>query len=227
MYLQDLVISLYALLTVQSQTAQQVQLLPQSPRLEVLASQSYSLKNRYQTESVNTVFADNILLTLSYMSGTTKMGEKVDWEKVRQPNRFHFVLEPGKSFAFHDQVIKEYQDSVVQTTNAHFIWDEGFKSDGWLVGDGVCHLASFINVVAQEAGLEVTAPTRHDFATIPDVEKSFGTSIYFMPGDANLSSKQNLYVKNNTSKPIALVFEHTSDHQLNLEVDTVSAGETR
>ncbi len=192
-----------------------------APEPHVLAIQDYSLADRYKNTFVNDVFSDNILLTLSYMIGQTKAGEKVDWDKVHQQNKFQFILQPGKTFSFHDLVLDDYKDSVVQTTNAHFSSTEGFKSDGWLVGDGVCHLASFMNVVAKQAGLEVTAPTRHDFAAIPDVSRDFGTAIYYVPGDKSVSSKQNLYVKNTLDRPIAFVFIH-SDNSLKVAVEELN-----
>ncbi|CAN5309679.1 hypothetical protein BH10PAT2_BH10PAT2_3850 [soil metagenome] len=179
-----------------------------APQPRILASEEYSLTNRYKNTFVNDVFADNILLTLSYMSGQTKVGDTVNWESIHQPTEYHFVLQPGKTFAFHDQILEEYKDSLSQTTNADFSSDEGFKSDGWLVGDGVCHLASFINQVASEAGLQVEAPTNHNFAKIEDVDKKYGTAIYYIAGEKSMSSKQNLYVTNTTDRPIAFVFSH-------------------
>lgn len=190
-----------------------------SPAPHVLASVDYSLNDRYHNKFVNDVFADNILLTLSYMSGQTKDGQKVDWTKVRQPTQFQFDLAPGKTFAFHDQILPQYKDSVTQTTNSHFDSTQGFESDNYLVGDGVCHFASFINVVSKEAGLLVNAPTRHDFAAIPDVSRDNGTAIYYVPGDFASSSRQNIYVTNNTGKPIAFVFNHTSDNSLKIAIE--------
>jgi len=218
MYFTQLAISLYAVFAVQQQP---VTLSP-APALSLLASQEYSLLNRHPVESVNQVFSDNILLTLAYMSGDVQQNDAVDWEQLRQPRSFHFVLQPGESFAFHDVVKEEFQDSVVRTTNAHFIWDEGFKSDGWLVGDGVCHLASFIHVAADQAGLEVVAPTRHDFAQIPDVAREDGTSIYFDPNSFENSSRQNLYIRNSTGKPIAFIFEYTPESSVKVEIKTVN-----
>ena len=190
---------------------------PSAPH--ILAEKEYSLTDRYSNQFVNDVFADNILLTLSYMNGQTKQGEKVDWNKIHQPNEYEFLLQPGKTFAFHDQVEDQYKGALALTTNAHFNSTEGFKSDGWLVGDGVCHLASFMNVVAQQAGLRVDAPTRHDFAKIPDVSREFGTAIYYMPGEKGVSSRQNLYVTNTTSKTIAFVFNHTTANSLQIAVE--------
>ncbi len=182
-----------------------------TPTPHILASKEYSLSDRYSNTFVNDVFADNILLTLNYMSGDIKQGQKVDWDTVHKENEYTFTLNPGKTFAFHDEVMDQYKDSVVKTTNAHFNSYEGFKSDGWLVGDGVCHLASFINVVSKEAGLGVNAPTRHDFAAIPDVSRADGTAIFYVPGEKGTSSRQNLYVTNTTTKTVAFVFKHVQD----------------
>ena len=38
-----------------------------------LAQVSYSLANRYAIESVNEVFADNILLTIAYLGGVVQL----------------------------------------------------------------------------------------------------------------------------------------------------------
>lgn len=183
--------------------------LTKAPAPQILASKTYSLDNRYKVQSVNTVFADNILLTYAYLAGQVQEGQKVDWNAVNKPSQYRFELQPGKTFAFHDQVLDQYKDSVVKTTNARFSSTQGFKSDGHLVGDGVCHFASFINVVSTQAGLKVDAPTNHNFAAIPDVDKKFGTSIYYMPGQPSVSNRQNLYITNTTEKTIAFVFTHT------------------
>ena len=190
-----------------------------APAPHILAMQDYSLNDRYKNTFVNNVFSDNILLTLSYMDGQTKEGQTVNWDTVRQPTQYQFILEPGKTFAFHDLIEDQYQGNVTQTTNAHFDSTEGFKSDGYLVGDGVCHFASFIHVVASQAGLAVNAPTRHDFAAIPDVTREFGTAIYYVPGDKGTSSKQNIYVTNTIGKPIAFVFTHTPANSLQIAVE--------
>jgi hypothetical protein len=181
------------------------------PAKVVLGDVNYSLENRYTNTYVNDIFADNILLTLAYMRGTVTKGEKVNWESVRAPFTYELILKPGEVFAFHDRVLPGYKDKVVTTTNAHFHSSEGFLSDGWLVGDGVCHLASFMNVVAREAGLEVEAPTRHDFAKIEDVSKEQGVSIYYDPNGVGGSAKQNLYITNNRDKNIAFVFDYQND----------------
>lgn len=193
-----------------------------TPTPKVLAVEEYSLNDRYHNKFVNDVFADNILLTLSYMSGQIKDGQKVDWNTVRQPSEFEFKLQPGKVFAFHDQVMSQYKDSVTQTTNSHFDSTQGFESDHYLVGDGVCHFASFIHVVASQAGLLVNAPTRHDFAAIPDVDRKFGTAIYYVPGDIGSSSRQNLYVTNNSTKPVVFVFNHTTSNSLRITIEQLN-----
>ncbi len=128
------------------------------------------------------------------------------------------VLKPGQTFAFHDAVLPKYKDSIAATTHAHFDSSQGFVSDGWLVGDGVCHLASFMNVVARDAHLQVVSPTPHDFAKIPDVPKQYGVAIYYMPGQESSSSLQNLYVTNTFDKPVAFVFIHKKN-SLNIRVE--------
>jgi vancomycin resistance protein YoaR len=147
-----------------------------------IASRGFSLQDRYGNNFVNEVFKENILLTVKYMGSD-------------------FTLEPGQTFAFDDKVLPEYSGKISKTTWAHFISSEGFKSDGYLIGDGVCHLASLINWVALDAGLTVIAPRNHNFAVIPEVPKEYGVSI--MSSDPF----QNLYITNNLDKPVTFVFE--------------------
>ncbi|OGK19421.1 hypothetical protein A2866_01790 [Candidatus Roizmanbacteria bacterium RIFCSPHIGHO2_01_FULL_39_8] len=184
---------------------------PALPRAKILSSVQYSLSNRYEDVSVNQVFAHNILLTLAYMSGKAGKTKNLSWQAVKKPASFRLTLKPGKTFAFHDEILEKYKDKVTTTTNAHFNSNEGFLSDGWLVGDGVCHLASFMNVVARSAGLQVEAPVRHDFARIAEVDKKDGVSIYYTPTNPQSSQLQNLYITNTRTKPIAFVFSHKGD----------------
>jgi hypothetical protein len=186
-----------------------------------LSNLTYSLSNRYNDPYVNGVFADNILLTLAYMDGKVKEGQKVQWNKVEDSGVTTLILKPGQTFAFHDTVLEKYKGKVVSTTNTHFNSRDGFKSDGWLVGDGVCHLASFMYVASLTAGLEAEAPTRHDFAKIEDVPQKYGVSIYYTPNDAKTSTLQNLYITNNQPKTIAFVFTHDQD-SLNIKVETLN-----
>lgn len=188
---------------------------------KVIAQVDYSLENRYSDSYVNEVFADNILLTLAYMGGKVKSGTDLSWEKVKSPGTNTFYLRPGETFAFHESVLPKYKDKVTATTNAHFNSYEGFKSDGWLVGDGVCHLASFIYALSLKAGLTAEAPTNHDFAVIPEVPREQGVSIYYTPNNPGTSTVQNLYVTNNFEKTIAFVFTHDDD-TLNIKVEQVN-----
>lgn len=160
----------------------------------VRAERSYSLTDRYPDRGVNDVFRYNILHTLSLMN----------------PKSYSFTLQPGEVFAFHEDVLPQFEGKVTATTNAHFNFADGFKSDGYLTGDGVCHLASFMYVVAKEAGLSALAPTRHDFANIPDVPKEDGVSIYFNPGARQANAQQNLYITNTLNKPVEFAFAFDS-----------------
>jgi len=188
---------------------------------KVLYRKTYSLANRYSNSYVNSVFADNILLTLAYMGGTVKKGEQVSWDTVKNQKENKLILKPGQTFAFHDAVLDKYAGKVTATTNAHFGSDQGFKSDGWLVGDGVCHLASFMYVVSKNAGLVSEAPTRHDFAKIPEVTQKDGVSIYYTPDNAASSKLQNLYITNNYNKTIAFVFTQVKDN-LDIKVEQIN-----
>lgn len=122
-----------------------------------------------------------------------------------------FNLYPGQSFALHDDILPEYKKSVVKTTNAHFNAAEGFLTDGYLYGDGVCHLASIIYWAALDGGLQTTAPINHDFATIADVPKEYGVSIYSNPKANGSHTRQNLYITNNRLKPVTFVFEYKDE----------------
>jgi hypothetical protein len=169
----------------------------------VLSTHTISLDKRYTNSSfVNEVFRDNILLNMAYMRGYQKTGSEVDWNYVRQPFTYQFALKPGETFAFHDIVLSQYQNKVIKTAGSHFNSQEGFRSDGYLVGDGVCHLASLISWSAKDAGLEVLAPSNHNFAAINEIPRQQGVSIFSTPNNLSLSANQNLYITNNKSKVI-------------------------
>lgn len=186
--------------------------------LPLLAEHQISLGDRYPVPSVNQVFKDNILLTLHYLDNTVPSSDKVDWSQVeQQPFHYQFTLNSGQVFAFHNDVLPEYQNEVIKTTNANFNYQQGFKSDGYLYGDGVCHLASLMDWVATDANLQVYAPTNHDFAVIPEISKQYGVSIYYSPGMSETNEKNNLYIKNDQNYPITFVFDYSND-QLKVSV---------
>lgn len=179
--------------------------MPQSqPKQTVLATRTMSLENRYPDQWVNEVFRDNILYTVAYM----EKGVKADMEEAKKPFIYAFTLKPKESFAFHDDVLVEYKDRVIKTTNAHFNAQEGFRFSGALYGDGVCHLASLIYWVAKDAGIKAIAPTNHDFRNIPDIPGEYGVSIYSMPGQQGINNRQNLYITNTLEKPLTFRFEY-------------------
>ena len=135
----------------------------------------------------------------------------IDWEKVKTSGQYELTLAPNETFAFHDNLLPQFVGKVSKTTNAHFNGSEKFKSDGYLMGDGVCHLASLINQAAQEAGLTVEAPVNHDFAQIPDIPKNYGVSIYYTPGASGSNSRQNLYITNNKGNPVTFKFAYLNN----------------
>ena len=182
---------------------------------EPIAVREFSLEKRYADSFVNDVFKDNILLNVKYLAHEKIDPKKVNFEDVRKPFEYEFILKPGETFAFHDDVLPEHDGKVTKTTNAHFNSQEGFRSSGYLVGDGVCHLASLLYWVAKDAGIEVLAPTRHDFANIPEIPKEYGVSIYAYPGRQSSDQMQNLYITNNKDRQIT--FEFSYDGQ-NLEI---------
>jgi len=167
-----------------------------------LASRSFSLEDRYGNSFVNDVFKDNILLTLNYMSGAVKSKADLNWENVEKPFHYEFRLDPDQKFAFHDKLLPEYSKNMVKTTGVHFNYTEGFKYDGDLTGDGVCHLASLIYWAAKDAGLTAYAPSNHNFAKIPDVPKEYGVAI-LSPNPLG-----NLYIVNSLDKPVTFAFDY-------------------
>ena len=169
----------------------------------ILAEYLLDLTIRDEDPKANQGFGDNILLALHYLKGDIE-GPKIDWNWTRKPFEVSFVLQPGEVFAFHNNVLPEYSSPVV-AINSEFLTTEGYKSVWGLGGNGVCHLASLMNWVASEAGLEVVAPNGHNFAPIPGVPKEYGTSI------RSQSPNQNLYIVNSLDYPI--VFEFTAGSQ--------------
>jgi hypothetical protein len=178
---------------------------------QVLAQRAMSLDTRYGVKSVNDVFKDNILLTIEYMSGKVTNPSQINWDEIRKPSRYELTLNPGEVFAFHEDVLPEYKGKTIKTTHAHFDGAQGFRSDGYLYGDGVCHLASLINWVARDAGLKVVAPVNHNFAKIPEIPSEYGTAIYTAPGESSASEMQNLYVENNKDRPVHLIFDYSNN----------------
>lgn len=186
-----------------------------------LAKKQVSLNNRYAVKSVNNVVKDNILLNLAYTNGNARAGQPVDWNKVGQPFDFYFKLNPGETFAYQEDVLPKYQGQVKVTTNAHFNAAEGFKSDGYLTGDGVCHLASLIYWAAKDAKLDAYAPTNHNFAPIPEISREYGVSIYSSPGSKESNAMQNLYVTNNHLNPVKFEFNYQENGELSVTVSEV------
>lgn len=185
----------------------------------ILASRTISLENRNPDTYVNSIFKDNILLNMAYMEGRINSASKIDWQAIERHFSYRFELKPNETFAYHEDVLNEYQGKINKTTNAHFNTRDGFKSDGYLVGDGICHLASLIYWVAKDASLNTKAPTNHDFAEIPQVPKEFGVSIYYYPGKTSANATQNLYITNNTPNPVTFKFDYDGK---NLSLSIVS-----
>ncbi len=158
--------------------------------VEILASQTLDLSNRDKNPFINQVFKYNILLAVH--------------------NLGNFVLNPGEAFAFHNNILPEYQDKVVQTIASEFNAKEGYQSAGGIIGDGVCHLASFLNWVSSEANLETEARVNHDFRPIPGIPREYWTSIRYSQQGHN-SQNQNLYIKNSLNFPVEFKFTLTGD----------------
>lgn len=189
-----------------------------------LASENISLEKRYDDKFVNSVFKDNILLNVHYLAGKVAKKEEINWDEIGKPINYSFTLLPDQTFAFHEDVLPKYENSVVKTTNAHFNFSDGFKSDGYLMGDGVCHLASLIYWAARQADLDAYAPTNHNFAVIPQIEREYGVSIYMAPGAKSANAMQNLYITNNKINPVKFEFKY--DNGI-LTVSVKEAGEIK
>lgn len=172
-----------------------------------LASREMSMNDRYPVASVSQIFKDNILLNIAYLDGRVKDAKQIDWSKVTQSFHSEFTLKPNEVFAYHNGVLPQYKGKVVLTTNSVFNKQDGYKSDGYLYGDGVCQLASLLNWAAKDAKLDVYAPANHDFAKIPEVPKAYGVAIYFDPNDPSHSANRNLYITNNQDKPVTFAFD--------------------
>lgn len=173
----------------------------------VLATHSISLENRWDNQFVNDVFKDNILLALYYLDGQITDKSQIDWDKIsNQPFKADFTLKPTETFAFHEHTLKKYESFLVKTTNANFIGQEGFRNSGHLIGDGVCHLASLMYWVAEDAGLETYNPSDHNFAVINEVPKEYGSGI-LSPNPLG-----NLYITNPLEKPITYTFDFDGEN---------------
>lgn len=157
----------------------------------ILAEHHLDLRTRNKNPYTNKVFADNILLALDFFPDS-------------------FTLAPGEVFAFHPNVLPEFANLPVKTGWTKYTAAEGYKTVGGLPGNGVCHLASLMNWVASEAGLEVIAKVNHNFFPVPGIPKEYGTSIRYMPNGRLNSQNQNLYIRNNFDFPVKFVFSADS-----------------
>lgn len=184
---------------------------------EVLSSQEIDMEYRYPVASVSKIFKENILLNLAYLDGRVSSPAQINWEEINKPFHTEFTLQPNEAFAYHNAILPEYKDRVVVTTKARFNKQDGFKTDGYLYGDGVCQLASLINWAARDAQLEVTQFTNHDFAAIPEVPKKYGVAIYLDPNNQAASARKNLYIVNNQNRPVTFRFDYL-DGQLKITV---------
>ena len=187
------------------------------PQAEVLSTSQISMEYRYPVPSVSKIFKENILLNLAYLDGRVTKASGINWDEVNKPFHSEFTLKPNETFAFHDAILPEYKDKVVITTKARFNQQDGFKTDGYLYGDGVCQLASFINMAARSAKLDVVQYTNHDFAAIPEVPKAYGVAIYLDPNDLASSARKNLYITNNQDKPVTFTFDYV-DGELKISI---------
>jgi hypothetical protein len=177
-------------------------------------------KSPLEYKIYSNIFKDNILLNLAYLDGRVTSSSQINWEDINKPFHSEFTLQPNEAFAYHNAILPEYKDRVVVTTKARFNKQDGFKTDGYLYGDGVCQLASLINWAARDAQLEVAQFTNHDFAAIPEVPKEFGVAIYLDPNNQAASARKNLYIVNNQSQAVTFNFDYRNG-QLTVSVSKV------
>jgi hypothetical protein len=190
-------------------------------KTQVLASKAFSLDNRYAVKSVNEVMKKNILLNVAYLEGTVKAKQDVNWDQLEGASHSEFTLKPKQTFAFHNIVLPEYKDSLALTQGSSFSSTDGYLSDGYLFGDGVCHLASLINWAAQEAGLITYVPKDHrSVAHIPDIPDDFGVSIY-KDASRNIGANNNLYITNNKDRAVVFSLDYANG-ELKVTVSEVS-----
>ena len=185
------------------------------PQTHELASHEMSLEKRYYP-----VQKENILLNMAYIDGRVKQKADINWDEIKKPFKSEFKLEPGQVFAYHDDLLPQFEGKVVKTSNSHFMASDGYVSAGYLAGDGVCHSASLIYWTALDAGLEALAPASHNFMAIPEIDRKYGVSIYANPDTKRANANQNLYITNNKSKAITFNFDYNGDK---LKVSVVEA----
>ncbi len=179
----------------------------QDPKNRVIGQKQFSMRDRYPVESVNEVMKKNILLDLAYMNGIVTKKSEINWDKITSAFHFEKTLKPGQVFAFHDIVRGEYSDKVAFTSNSHFNASDGYVSDGYLFGDGVCDLASLINWAALDASLTTFVPKDHrSVAQIPGIPDEYGVSIYANP-TSGAGSNNNLYVTNDKDHEVKFHFD--------------------
>lgn len=173
----------------------------------VLSTGRMDLSYRYPIENTSKVFTENVLVNLYHLSRLNKSEDAQipqDFKfQENVPASFSLTLQPGEVFAFHDRVLNQYKDSKIIAPEGGYRPQDGYILLGGLYGNGVCHLATLMNYVAQHSGVEVTSLTRHDFAPVPGFDREYGTSI----STGNAPEKQNLYIKNDKEMPLELKFD--------------------
>lgn len=185
---------------------------------ELVATRSMSLTNRAMPGSqMNEVMKENILLTIAYMRGIVPDRANVPWSEVTKPFTYTFELKSGETYAFQKDSLPEFKNSITKTIDVNFGAQDGYKHDGYLMGDGVCHLASLFYWAAKDAGLTAVAPTNHNFMPIPEIPREYGVAIYSMPDNPAGNAQQNLYVKNDNTEPVKFEISYNGE-KLNVKV---------
>lgn len=184
---------------------------------EVRSSETLDLTQRHGNTTINAGYNDNIRLYLHYLKGDGPQLEN-NWPKIREAFSFNITLSPGQVLAFHPAILSEFKDKTVLFAETNLSGSDGYRFVDGLWGNGVCHIASFLNMAGAKAGLKVTAKVNHNFAPIYEVPNRFGTAIYF-DSEKNLNSqKQNLYLENTQLNPVTILF---SIGETNVEIVVV------
>lgn len=181
---------------------------------EVRAHETLDLTQRHGNKAINAGYGDNIRLYLHYLKRdvpgmltnrtNSGGGSVIDWAKVRAPFGFSLAIAPGEVLAFHPGVLPEFSTRSLHVVQTSLDQTDGYRFIDGLWGNGICHLASFLNMAAARAGLKVTAKVNHNFAPIYGVPKNYGTAIYYETGQEVSNANQNLYLENQGLNPLTI-----------------------
>jgi len=97
-------------------------------------------------------FKDNILLAVNYATNSKINPTNIDWEKIDSQYKGTLTLNRVKHLLSMTMSCRNSPEKWLSLLMLILIRRKDLKSDGYLVGDGVCHLASILYWVAKDAG---------------------------------------------------------------------------